>query len=744
MEMQKVALNKAARSVKKRYLKTRGKARWVGFFYLLAAILVTAIAGLPLLAPQYKGSSVELGVMGFWKAFLYTDAAGEVLNFKGVIDGFKAGTLEVLGLNHVMAILYAIMFATIVINLIRMFCQLGDLYSNEIDREELETLNDNVSAMEKMGKIFSGSVACLITFNFFIACLSDKMPIKDLVNVGIVPNVPNMLIAFAVVVVFHLLLGGFGGNVSLFNVEEFDNDEGTTYMGLNEKKKPVGQFVAFVRNILQIVAVIGMMYFFIGANNLQKYAELVASKKVVENLTSLASNDIMTFIAVVLQLVAMLSLLILIKHATATTEFNRDGAKGAGMKNFRVFCMVMLVAVAGFYYLTYGTKFDFEATGVLPAILLAVVSLVMFVVEILFRNHPRTVEDDRAAKAAKAEKKAIKAEKAALKRDRKAEKAAAKKEKKAEKEAEKAEKAVIKAEKKALKAEKKAEKKAAKQERKAEKQVEKQDKKEAKAEKKALKKELKAEKAAAKKEKKAAKKARKAEKKVLKAEKKAAKKARKAEKKAIKADKKATKKALKKEKAAAKKARKAEKKVAKKEKKAAKKARKAEKKAIKADKKATKKALKKEKAVAKKARKAEKKAIKADKKATKKALKKEKVAAKKARKAEKKAEKQLDKQEKKEAKAEKKAVKADKKAAKKALKKEKAAAKKVAKKEKAVAKKEKKAAKKVRKAEKAAAKKAAKEAKEAAKFNPNIVDINYFFAPESGYTYGAGKSNSNK
>ena len=330
MKKPKLELNKIARSIRRSYLNTRAKARFIGFFYLVATVLVAALACLPMVSPSYKGSPVELGVAGFWNIFKYTGAEGQVLKFKEVMDAVKAGSIELLGLNHVMGILYAVMLVFVVVNVIKAICQLSSLFNDKIDKEALETLNDNVTAMQKLGNIFSNSVASLIIFNFFIACLGDKMPLKDLVNVQLVAGVPNIVLALGVTLVLHLILGVAGSKVSLFGVEEMESEDGYVTRALSEQRNTISAATPFARNLLQLCAVVGLMVCFIQAHTLQFPAELFASKTVIENYVALISSDAMGFVSVVLQLVAMFSLVVLVKHATATTEYNLEGAKGAG------------------------------------------------------------------------------------------------------------------------------------------------------------------------------------------------------------------------------------------------------------------------------------------------------------------------------------------------------------------------------------------------------------------------------
>jgi hypothetical protein len=60
-----------------------------------------------------------------------------------------------------------------------------------------------------------------------------------------------------------------------------------------------------------------------------------------------ALMNIKLLVPLAVELLVWLSLIVLIKHATAATEFNRDGLDGAGMKNFAIFAFIGAACLAG-------------------------------------------------------------------------------------------------------------------------------------------------------------------------------------------------------------------------------------------------------------------------------------------------------------------------------------------------------------------------------------------------------------
>ena len=120
----------------------------------------------------------------------------------------------------------------------------------------------------------------------------------------------------------------------------------------------------------------------------------------VDGVSKYVAGQPMAYIPAVLQLLGVLCLIPLIKHAFATTEYNIDGAYGAGMRTFRVFSfflfIVIGIAVAS-QYLLGGVVFTVadgvvavEVVKVLNMEMLnvVVISLVMFIIEVLMRNMP--------------------------------------------------------------------------------------------------------------------------------------------------------------------------------------------------------------------------------------------------------------------------------------------------------------------------------------------------------------------
>jgi predicted RNA-binding Zn-ribbon protein involved in translation (DUF1610 family) len=253
--------------------------------------------------------------------------------------------------------------------------------------------NRNVYAMEDLGNIFSGSYAVILTVYFLIAVLCGAA-------------YPQMLLYIVLGggAFIHLFAGFIGGKASYFDIEDGE---------ITEDKRVVGRFPAFFRNVLQIAAVGAMMYYFMKTQVVGAVLRPLLEKGGWEKYVL---AEPLTFIPVALQLLTVICLLPLIKHATATTEYNIDGANGPGMKTFRVFSFFTFLAAAGTVacrYLLGEITFtvangvtSFEVVKYLDkaSIIIAVVALVMFIIELIMRKAPGHKEE-KLEKKAKKEKK---------------------------------------------------------------------------------------------------------------------------------------------------------------------------------------------------------------------------------------------------------------------------------------------------------------------------------------------------
>lgn len=378
------ALTHQGAELKTRVARTRSRAQFVGIIYFISIILLATAAFLPFFDVE-KQQHAPVGVFAALKVF--EPASLQSLNT-------WAGML-----TFINALLYLTMLLVVVINVIRASAKLGWLFKKKVSKTY--GFNRNVYAMDDLGKIFSSSYSVMLIKYFLTAMLC-----------GVV--YPNLLmyIVFIVGALVHVFAGVVGGKVSYFNVEEGQ---------ITEDARVVGRFSAFFRNVLQLIVVFVCMDYFQKVNVLAKSIGPLLEVNAINNYVL---NQPMAYVSVALQLLGIIFLIPLVKHATATTEYNIDGAYGAGMKTFRVFSFLLFLAIGGAVAAQYlfgqvaftvvGGVTAVEVVGALAinteVATMAAIVLGMFFIEVLMRNMPghkkansrksRDDEDDEDSKPA--------------------------------------------------------------------------------------------------------------------------------------------------------------------------------------------------------------------------------------------------------------------------------------------------------------------------------------------------------
>lgn len=362
MGKRKIYRPKEMRSMVKRIKRTRTRATFTGFLYLIAILAITGLAVLPTLNLDYV--NVIPGLNGDAK-MLWDD-------------------LKSLGANvsTISRALYLIMIIVLIINVVRSVMQLGSLFKTKASKTY--GLNGNVYAMQSLGKAFSSSFATVVINYTLIALLNGSYAGTDIlkfdglsamfsdfivgVSLGSL-NLTNILVILAVGIVFRLLLGFSGAKISYYVAEVGE--------GVTEEKRQVGRFAALARNFLQLIVCAVIPMFVLEVNKIDAF------------LTNALSGSFEMDIPAILQLVIMLCWVVLVVHATNVTEYNFEGAKGKGMKNFKVFIFFTLAAAIGLYAME-DTSFSFDLKNMtnFNTLMVAAISLVMFIVEILMRNAP--------------------------------------------------------------------------------------------------------------------------------------------------------------------------------------------------------------------------------------------------------------------------------------------------------------------------------------------------------------------
>ncbi len=397
---QKSGVSREALQLKKRINRNRRRATFVGVLYTLGAI-VLALATLILPIPPKNQMGIQY----------VADTASAML------AGDPAAYLSENLFEVVKLLLYVITLIVVFVNVIRAFKRRRWLFVKTANEEY--GFNRNAYAMFDLGYIYSASLTALTINGFLLIFLSKVKLAKCLLFLAIV----------AAGIAAHFFCAFLGSKISFFDVE--DNQ-------VVEEKREIGRFAPLFRNGMQVLACMLFMWGFI---------------RVVNNGLSLDNSGLMVVI-----LAAIPCWFVLLTHAFGISEYSIEGPHGAGMKVSRVFfllvALISLVASIGAWgtYVnavvadpaTFFESFWRMSEPERTLMALFVLSLFMFILEMLMRKAPQTAAEKEEDKLYKEEKKAAKLEK-------KEEKKAAKLEKQENKQAKQA----AKDEKKAAKLEKK-------------------------------------------------------------------------------------------------------------------------------------------------------------------------------------------------------------------------------------------------------------------------------------------------
>lgn len=339
------ANNNINTTIHKRVKKVHKKAKFVGMLYFLGIILMVACACLPTLV------------------------VGNPLWVSTFIDGFSSGDT----ISLISSVLYALVLFIAVLNFLRSLGKLGNLLRKNYTK--VGKMKKNMQAMDDMGKLFSGSFAAIICLHFFIyiiqsANAAQLATLDDALALGIA--VPVAYITLGVGLFVHFFAGILHGKVSNFQI-------GGQTAQIVEEKRENGVFVFFVRNLFQ-VAVAGVIVYFFATSNLLLNQFILDMNAVTQDMMGL-------LIPCVLQILVVLFTLVLIKHATAPTEFNLYGMHASGMKNFRVFAFFTFIAAAALLVIPIVNGGAFDAAQLVkePVFFVAVAAFVGFLLDCIIK-----------------------------------------------------------------------------------------------------------------------------------------------------------------------------------------------------------------------------------------------------------------------------------------------------------------------------------------------------------------------
>ncbi len=342
--------------LRKRIANNSTRAKFVGIIYLLGIIALVVAACLPYIAHE---TLVSIGVMDFWKEFMPKN-----------LKGFKLQDTDHL-IKLTISALYFLMLLGLVVNVFKGLSKLGWLFKKRANNSY--GFNRNVYAMDDLGRIFSSSFAVFICTYYIMCLLCGDMSKVDVSE--------WILVVLGAGIVLRLFLGFVGAKIAFYDIDRGE---------ILEQKRMVGRFAPLVRNVFQFAAVGSIMFFMLRFNTMYTYIPEISTKVGMKDFLTSAKD----LIIVGTQGLIVLCSFVLVKHAVNVTEYNPDGAHGAGMKNFRIFCFFICgIAVANILFNIFGFG---NKTINTDMVCIAAIAFVMFVIELIMRRMPDYPTDKAA------------------------------------------------------------------------------------------------------------------------------------------------------------------------------------------------------------------------------------------------------------------------------------------------------------------------------------------------------------
>ena len=349
--------------LKKRVRTIQNRAKLVGMLYLIGLL---AIAALVVCFPLLKGTAItptgkKLMVLSFYQPFITL--------FKGGVKGLKSLTIGQVQTLCV-AVVYTILLLTLLIDILRSLGKLNWLFKRRASY--VNGFNRNMYAMDDMGARFSWSFVCVIAAHLiiYLATAGAKLTNYAYITLG-------------VGLAIHFIAGLIGGTVTVF----------TTGEQVEEQTREHGLFVYFIRNLLQIALVAAAIFFL-----MKETVFLAKCKEILELLivkkAGFKSIKIKEYIPALVELLAWIWLVVLTVHALGATEYNRDCSRGAGMRTFTVFTLLLALtvgALVAFPYLKIGTTVAALNKNLLIVVAIAFVG---FLIDCIVRPRCREISQE--------------------------------------------------------------------------------------------------------------------------------------------------------------------------------------------------------------------------------------------------------------------------------------------------------------------------------------------------------------
>ncbi len=342
--------------LKKRVGRIHRRAKFVGLIYLLATF---ALAAAVLLLPLMKDT------------IIYQNGTLTVVYFYGNMQELPIDTiLEPRNIIYLLQLaLYFVLVLVLVINALRALSKLGLLYKRRASY--VNGFNRNMYAMDAIGRRFSSSLASFIIFNMLFMIL---MPRTNSANIP-APTLWGYL-TLGAALILRFAFGVVEGNVTLFT-------NGKKIVEMRRDHRVVSYLV---RNIIQVGIVGGIIYFLASASVFSAGLHTLLSELITaKNFAYLINVDMFpTYV----ELLGLICIMVMIKHATASTEYSRECNQKKGRHNFTYFALyttLLFTALAIFPYMGIGVADGVKADMDMSVLWIAIISCIGFLFDLVFR-----------------------------------------------------------------------------------------------------------------------------------------------------------------------------------------------------------------------------------------------------------------------------------------------------------------------------------------------------------------------
>ncbi len=341
--------------LKKRVNAIHSRAQFVGIMYVLATFALAAVVAI---VPMLNNTA------------MYAKNTVMVVAYYNSLKALFEMEMETLMQPDALIVLiqfavYFVLLLTLVVNALRTLGKLNWLFKRRASY--VNGFNRNMYAMDAIGKRFSGSFAAVVICYLLFAVLAPRGENLELPTFTLAGY-----ITLGMAVLVRFVFGAMEGNVTLF----------TNGNKIVEKKRDHSVISYFIRNLMQIAVLGGMFYFLNIGTAFGAGFENILTQILVEGDMMYIIN--VNTLPVYLELLGLICLMVMIKHATASTEYNRECNQTSGKYNFTIFALIAAVAFGAiivFPFVGIGLPEGVEATLNMPILWTAVIALSGFILD---------------------------------------------------------------------------------------------------------------------------------------------------------------------------------------------------------------------------------------------------------------------------------------------------------------------------------------------------------------------------